>query len=89
MIDSDDGELYAMIKPLGFANKRVYTFKRFSDEYLGTSWKDVKQLYGCGKYALNSDRIFFLGEWQHVDPKDGELKRYIEYVKSQESTNGN
>ncbi len=89
MVGSVDGELYTMIKPLGFANKRVYTFKRFSDEYINIPWENAKQLYGCGTYALNSDKIFYLGEWRSVTPKDGELKRYISYIRSLEVTDGN
>ena len=88
MANSVDRELYTMIKPLGFANKRVYTFKRFSNEYMNVHWENVKELYGCGTYALNSDKIFYLGEWRSVNPKDSELKRYISYIKSLEKSNG-
>jgi len=81
MSTAKEETLYSLIRPLGFANKRVKTFKRFSAEYLEKDWKEIKDLYGCGQYAQDSDDIFFMGRWRHTYPSDGELKRYLDFVR--------
>jgi len=70
-----------LIKPLGFLNKRSQALKRMSREWIDKDWKSVKELYGCGQYAEDSDRIFYLGQTQ-IKPADGELARYLEFVRS-------
>lgn len=75
--------LKSIIKPLGFVNKRAYALMRMSKEWIETDWNSVKDLYGCGTYANNSDKIFFQGQWACTTPKDGELKRYLEFVKKE------
>lgn len=76
--------LYDILKPLGMVNKRVKTYKRFSREYLSPGWKRVKDLYGCGQYAQDSDDIFWSGRWQEFvadrELKDSELKRYVNFI---------
>lgn len=76
--------LYDILKPLGMVNKRVKTYKRFSREYLSSSWKQVKDLYGCGQYAQDSDDIFWSGKWEEFidgrELKDSELRRYVNFV---------
>jgi len=72
--------LKALVKPLGFVNKRSYALKRMSREWIEKDWKSVKELYGCGKYATNSDLIFFQGH-TNISPEDGELKRYLTFVQ--------
>jgi hypothetical protein len=39
----------------------------------------ISHLPGCGKYALDSYRIFCMGgeEWKHVMPEDKELNKYL------------
>lgn len=46
--------------------------------YPGTA---VSHLPGCGKYALDSYRIFCMdgGEWKSVLPDDKELKKYLKW----------
>jgi len=41
----------------------------------------ISHLPGCGKYALDSYRIFCLGdsEWKGVFPDDKELKKYLKW----------
>lgn len=41
----------------------------------------IKQLYGCGKYADDSDRIFYLGLWQETTPTDSALIRYKDFLE--------
>lgn len=73
--------LRELIKPLGFVNKRSYALKRMSREWIDKDWSSTKELYGCGKYAMNSDLIFYQGHTD-INPKDGELKRYLNFVRS-------
>lgn len=81
--------LYDILKPLGMVNKRVVTYRRFSDEYVNKPWNRVKQLYGCGQYAQDSDDIFWSGQWQVFtcphsgrELKDSELRRYVQFVNT-------
>ena len=83
MSHAHEPTLRSIIKPLGFVNKRTVALKRMSKEWIEKDWKSIKELYGCGNYAMNSDLIFFQGQWSDIEPQDGELKRYIEFVKSQ------
>ena len=68
------------IKHLGMHNKRAKTIIRMSKQ-LSEGFESVKQLYGCGKYADNSDRIFYLGLWRETEPSDGALKRYKNFLE--------
>ena len=82
LADACPNRLYDILKPLGMVNKRVITYKRFSQEYT-MGFKRVKDLYGCGQYAQDSDDIFFSGLWQNFlekAPQDGELKRYVNFL---------
>jgi len=76
-----DNELIQLIKPLGMSNKRSKTLKRFSREYIKGTWTKAIQLHGIGKYGSDSDRIFFLGEWKEVEPKDGALVYYKNFLQ--------
>lgn len=73
--------LQNIIKPLGFVNKRSHALKEMSRQWLDKDWKTVKDIYGCGQYAQDSDSIFFLGQL-NIQPKDGELARYINFARS-------
>ena len=73
--------LKSIIQPLGFANKRAMALKRMSRDWIEKDWKKIKELYGCGQYAQDSDSIFFLGKLD-IKPKDGELKRYLDFARS-------
>jgi len=74
-------ELHALIQPLGLANKRVKTLKRFSHEYLTKTWQEAKDLYGCGKYANDTWRIFCRGDWEDVSPQDHALNNYHGWLR--------
>ena len=75
-----DADLYDIVKPLGLANKRVKTLKRFSEEYLTNDWNTPKDLYGCGKYADDTWRIFCRGDWRDVEPHDHALNDYHNFL---------
>ena len=42
----------------------------------------IPRFYGIGNYATDAYRIFCLGEWQSVKPKDGALVNYHNFLKS-------
>ena len=54
--------------------------KRMSQDWIEKDWKSVKELYGCGQYAKDSDEIFYQGCLE-LEPQDGELLRYINFAK--------
>tara|TARA_Y100000593_G_scaffold68979_1_gene126701 strand:+ start:274 stop:714 length:441 start_codon:yes stop_codon:yes gene_type:complete len=81
MAHAHEPTLKSIIQPLGFVNKRAAALKRMSREWIDKDWTKIKDLYGCGQYAQDSDSIFFLGKLD-TKPKDGELQRYLEFVRS-------
>jgi hypothetical protein len=81
MAHAHDKTLKNLIRSLGFLNKRSQALKRMSREWIDKDWTTVKELYGCGKYAEDSDKIFYLGQ-THIKPSDGELARYLQFVRS-------
>ena len=80
MVSACSDELYSVIKPLGLANKRVKTLKKFSENFLSSSWVHARELYGCGKYADDAYRIFIKGEWKDVNPQDHALNDYHNFL---------
>jgi len=86
LAESNEDRLYHILKPLGMVNKRVKTYRRFSNEFLSPGWPSVKKLYGCGQYAQDSDDIFYSGHWAQFisgrELKDSELKRYVNFIHS-------
>ena len=79
---ADIEELKSLIKPLGFLNKRSLALMRMSKEWIEKDWTKVKDLYGCGQYAQDSDSIFYLGKTD-LEPRDGELARYLKFARSE------
>ena len=74
---SDPDEVKAVIRPLGFYNRRENTFRRMSQDFLAWDGADATELYGIGQYGSESYRIFFQGE--RFEPQDKELRRYLGY----------
>ena len=74
---SDPDEVKAVIRPLGFYNRRENTFRRMSEDYLTWDGDDATVLYGIGQYGSESYRIFFQGE--RFEPQDKELRNYLGY----------
>jgi len=74
---SDPDEVKAVIRPLGFYNRRENTFRRMSQDFLSWDGADATELYGIGQYGSESYRIFFIGE--RFEPQDKELRRYLGY----------
>jgi len=80
ILSANEEELFSILKPLGLANKRVKTLKKFSEQFLSEDWKTAKDLYGCGKYADDAWRIFCLGDWKKVSPNDHALVFYHDFL---------
>ena len=83
MKHAHDVTLKTLIRPLGFVNKRSQALKRMSNDWIEKDWTSVKELYGCGQYAMDSDLIFFQGHTD-ISPSDGELERYLQFVKQEQ-----
>lgn len=79
--EADDAELTEVIRSLGMWKKRVNTLKKMSAQYHEGKWTDVLQLHGVGKYASDAYRIFVIGEWRNVEPKDHALSDYHNFLK--------
>jgi methyl-CpG-binding domain protein 4 len=76
-------ELITLIQPLGLSQRRAKALKQMSYEYTHKDWKgDATKLYGIGKYGSDAYRIFCKGEWRDVQPKDGALVNYHNYLKT-------
>ena len=72
---ADERELAELLRPLGLYNRRAVTLKKFSEQYL-EGFTDVGDLYGIGRYAVDSWKIFQDGDLS-VRPTDSVLKRYL------------
>jgi methyl-CpG-binding domain protein 4 len=82
LLKATNEEVIAIIRPLGFYNKRCKTWKKFSEKWLLNDWAAVNELPGIGKYASDSWEIF-QNENINIDVEDKELKKYIEWAKNQ------
>ena len=80
VVDAHESELMYFLHPLGLVNRRLKTVKRFSEEFVTKSWDEAKELYGCGKYANDTHKIFIKGEWKAVEPQDHALVDYHNFL---------
>ena len=88
LINDDKKTLAHLIKPLGLAERRSKALIRMSYEYNHKDWKGQPSiLYGIGKYASDAYKIFCTDEWRSVDPKDGALVNYLNWLKSSHKAN--
>ena len=76
---AEELEMKDYLKSLGFYNKRAKTIIKMSKQFL-EGFSEAKQLYGCGKYADDSDRIFYKGLWKTTEPTDGALVSYKKFL---------
>lgn len=87
--DNTRQELVSLIRPLGFQNRRADRIFRMSQEYsdnlsiLEEDPSNVKLLYGVGKYASDSYKIF-VGGFLVLDVEDKELQNYVRWALSLE-----
>ncbi len=71
MSDADETELAALIKPLGFQNRRAKSLRRMSADF--AAGKRIDELHGVGKYARDSYAIFVEGRVDETEPTDVKL----------------
>jgi methyl-CpG-binding domain protein 4 len=84
---ADPKSIELMIQSLGLSRRRSVSLVRMSNDYLLKDWKEQPDvLYGIGKYASDAYRIFCLGEWEDVEPKDGALVNYHNFLKEKYSS---
>jgi len=81
MESADVQDLQSLLKPLGMWRKRSTTLQRFSREYLEKNWNTPKELFGCGKYAEDTWRVFCMGDWKNVEPNDHALNKYRDWLE--------
>ena len=83
---ADPEVIQKMIQPLGLSQRRSVTLIKLSKDYLQKDWKDTPEvLFGIGKYASDAYRIFCLGQWESVLPKDSALINYHTWLQRQEN----
>ena len=83
MGNADPKEIENIIQPLGLSRRRSKALVRMSKDYLQKDWQNQPDtLYGIGKYGSDAYRIFCLGDWQNVEPKDSALNNYHGFLKA-------
>ena len=83
MSNANQKEMEDLIQPLGLSQRRSRALIQMSKDYLQKDWKDQPEaLYGIGKYASDAYRIFCVGDWQRVAPKDHALNDYHSWLKN-------
>lgn len=80
LLKASDADILRHISHLGMQNRRLKILRRFSAEFKAGKWSTAKDLYGCGKYADDCYRIFFVGDWKLVEPKDHALNYYHSWL---------
>ena len=84
VLSADWREIADLLQPMGLHKKRAQIIIRFSGEYLNKDWLYPDELFGIGKYGRDSYRIFCLGEWKKVQPKDHKLNLYYDWITEQD-----
>ena len=75
MMNANQSELAELLKPLGLYNRRAKSLKRMSEGYV-KGFNSVDELYGIGKYAMDSWEIFQNNN-RNVNPTDKVLLAYL------------
>jgi len=83
---ASEEEVAQVIQTLGLSNRRSKALIRMSSEYLEKDWReDPTILYGIGKYGSDAYKIFCTPHWREVEPKDGALVNYHNWLKEFEN----
>ena len=79
---ASEPEVAAVIQPLGLSKRRAKALIRMSKDYLSKEWQDdPTKLYGIGKYGSDAYKIICTPDWKEVEPKDGALVNYHNWLK--------
>jgi endonuclease III len=73
-------DIIEIIRPLGFYTRRAKSIIELSKAFVEQKHLDTRKLPGVGKYALDSYKIFIMGELE-VNPTDKKLSKYVEWAK--------
>jgi endonuclease III len=96
MLVADPGDIYDTLRPLGLAARRMRDILALSRVWVRYGFAVctlhpgipiphgdvVGNLPGCGRYAVESYRIFIHPRILPEDPQDGYLRRYVEWARS-------
>jgi endonuclease III len=91
LVDANDEEIVAIIKPLGFYNKRAKGWKEFSKQWIDATSRyhtnilpiqEIERLKGVGKYALDSWKVFQLYQYD-IEVDDHVLNWYVDWAKAE------
>ena len=86
LASANESKLAASIQPLGLSKRRARALVRMSIDYLEKEWQsDPTKLYGIGKYGSDAYKIFCTPHWKEVEPKDGALVNYHNWLKEFEN----
>ena len=86
MANANESNVQSVIQPLGLSNRRARALVRMSRDYLQKEWHDdPTKLYGIGKYGADAYKIFCTPFWREVEPKDGALVNYHNWLKEFEN----
>lgn len=82
---AEDGELEALLRPLGGAAARADTLRRMSHRWTvaPAAWQcdDVRAYPGLGEYAQDSHMIFVCGR-VHLSPADRVLREWVRLLRT-------
>lgn len=73
-------DVFELIKPLGFGNRRTGNLLKMTRAYLMTDWHHARELPGVGEYGARSWEIFCLGVLGTTPPKDHALLQYWDWA---------
>ena len=82
MAAAEPTDLAELLRPLGLYNRRSKALIRFSEDFQNKEWHMPSELYACGEYADDCYSVFCLGDWEGVQSEDGSLKRYLQWLRS-------
>lgn len=84
MASADVAALTEHIRICGLYNRRAASLVKMAAQIVADpDWRQhPDRLFGVGKYAMDSWRIFVLGDMA-VTPADKELKRYLEWARQE------
>ena len=75
MVKCDEKILSILLQPLGLYNRRAYTLKRFSQDWIN-GFTNIRECYGVGQYGEDSWNTFQLGNPTNIS-NDKVLSQYL------------
>jgi hypothetical protein len=88
-LEADRGDVAALCRPLGFAQRRTNNLVKMTTHYLTAPWDHARELPGIGVYAARAWEIFCRSKLGDEPPKDHALSTYWEWRKRHEQGTAN